>query len=222
MAKIEPENIADLQRMIETSNGWFDGLLKSRKLIAEGEENEVGKATREETKVRVGWLGDTMSVVCCRWVTSELHSRSSYSSTCEEVWEKPMTFEEFKSSEWWELAMEKFKGGSCDASEIFARHDDEEEEGDGPKSYASITAQCEKRYRDWLNNNRLDKGYNTVRFWVYGNGDAGFSFNGKNYEFDVSELAGIIEKVRAFDEAGVELRDGELVVKVGKEDGDDR
>lgn len=216
----EPRSIADLKRMIATSSGWFDGLLKSRRLLAEGEENEVGKATREEVKVRTGWLGDSMSVVCEQWVTSEIKDGSCYSSTSRTLWEKPMTFEEFRASEWWELAMEKFKDGSCDASEIYARHYYEDEEGEGPLSCAHITAQCERRYRDWLNNSRLAKGHDKVELWVQGNGDAGFAFNGREYEFGVSELAEIIEKARAFDEAGVELHDGELSVKVGKGGGD--
>ena len=216
MAKSEPENRADLYRMLETSNGWFDGTIESRQLKEPGADYEIGMVDSESTHVSASPYQECdVMVYRQRHVVSELRGPRSCSLDVQRVWTKEMTFDEFKASEWWEPTIKRFAKGSCDASEIYVKCDESNEDGDiGPNSYIHVTAQCEKHYRDWLGNPRLDKGFNIVSLWLQGNGDMGFTLNGETYEFDVSELPGLIEKARAFDEAGVILEDGKLTVEL--------
>lgn len=223
--KTEPENKADLYRMLQTSNGWFDGQITYESMRDTTADPEVGMVDCESTHVSASPYQDCdVMVYREQHVISKVRGRGAYSLDVKRVWAKPMTFEEFKNSEWWEPTITKFKDGSCDASEIFVKCDEtspDEDGGIGSESYVHISAQCERHYRDWLNNSRLAKNFDKVSLWLQGNGDMGFTFNDKTYEFSADELVEYIEKARAFDEAGVTLEDGTVTVKLPqKEDND--
>lgn len=216
MGKTEPESKADLYRMLETSNGWFDGLIEYEEIKDPQDDYEVGMVNSESTHVSASPYQecDVMVYRNCD-VVAEVRGPKSCTLDVQRVWTKEMTFEEFRASEWWRPTIERFAKGSCDASEIFVRCDEANLDGDiGPDSCVYVTAQCEKRYRDFLNNRRLAKGFNKVSLWLQGNGDMGFTLNGKIYEFDVSELAEFIEQARAFREAGITMVDGKLTVEL--------
>lgn len=216
MGKTEPENRADLDRMLLTSSGWFDGLIESEQIRDPHADLEVGMVDRESTHVSASqYQGCDVMVYRDRHVVSEVHRPGSFSMNVQRVWTKEMTFEEFKASEWWRPTIERFANGDCDASEIFVKcYEDCDADGTGPSSRVCITAQCERYYHDWLNNSRLANGFDEVSLWLQGSGDMGFALNGKTYEFEVSELAGFIEQARAFKEAGIALEDGKLTVEL--------
>lgn len=220
MTKTEPENRADLYRMLETSNGWFDGQIEYEQVRDPHADYVVGEVDSESTHVSASpYNGCDVVVYRNRHVVSDVRGPRSCSLDVQRIWTKRMTFDEFRASEWWEPTIEKFAGGSCDASEIFVRCDETDEgDGTGPDAYVHISAQCERHYRDFLNNNRLAKGHDDVSLWLQGNGDVGLTLNGKTYELDVNDLVECIEQARAFREFGVELDDGKLVVKLGSDE----
>lgn len=216
MAKTEPENRADLYRMLQTSKGWFDGQIEYEQVRDPEEDPVVGMVDCESTHVSASpYQGCDVSVYRQRHVVSEVRGPRSCSLRVQRVWTNEMTFDEFRASEWWGPTIEKFADGSCDASEVFVRCDETDEDGGtGPSGYVHVTAQCERHYRDWLGNERLGKGFDSVGLWLHGNGDMGVTVNGETYELGVSELVGLIERARAFEAAGVELDDGRLTVEV--------
>lgn len=217
MTKVLPENKADLYRMLQTSTGWFDGMIEHEQVKPPEADYELGMVESESTHVSTSPFEECDVVVHCdRRVVSKVRGPRACSLDVQRVWTRRLTFEDFKASEWWRPTVEKFADGSCDASEIFVKSDNSEC-GVGSGAYAYVTAQCERHYRDWLGNTRLAKGYDEVSLWLQGNGDMGFTLNGKTYELEVSELADLIEQVRAFEAAGITLEDGKLTVEVGKE-----
>lgn len=214
MGKTEPENRADLYRMLQTSSGWFDGLIESEQIKDPQADYEVGMVSSESTHVSASpYQGCDVMVYRNRDVVAEVRGPKSCTLDVQRVWTEEMTFEEFRASEWWRPTIERFANGSCDASEIFVKSDDSEC-GVGSGAYAYVTAQCESHYRDWLGNTRLTKGHDEVSLWLQGNGEMGFTLNGKTYELEVSELAEFIEQARAFREAGIALEDGKLTVEL--------
>lgn len=213
MAKKEPENVADLARMIDTSTGWFDGTVSWKDLRC-GKPYEVGMESDESVHVAAREYSDTVEVYLLRNVVSKVRSPSSCSLEGRRAWSKEMSFDEFRASEWWPMAMEKFKDGSCDASEVYVMA---ESDGEGRNGHVEVTAQCERRYRDFLGNSRTSKDVDKVVFWLCGNGDAGFSFNGDDYEFSIEDLAGYVKRAREFEDAGVKMEDGMLTVELEKE-----
>lgn len=216
MGKTEPENRADLYRMIETSNGWFDGQIEYEQVRDPHADYEIGMVDSESTHISANPYQECdVKVYRNRHVVSELRGPKSCSLDVQRVWTKALTFDEFKASEWWQPAIEKFAKGSCDASEIFVRCDEADEDGGtGSDSYVHISAQCEKHYTDWLNNTRLDKGFDAVSLLLQGNGDMVFTLNGRTYELDVSEFAECIEQARAFRESRIALEGGKLIVEL--------
>lgn len=214
--KIEPENKADLYRMLETSEGWFDGMIEYKTVRDMKVDPEVGMVDSESIHVAANpYQGCDVKVYQEQHVITEVRSGGSLSLTIKQPWAKEMTFAEFRDSEWWGPTITKFAKGSCDASEIFVRCDETDDDGGvGSEGYVHITAQCEKHYRDWLGNTRLAKGFDTVGLWVQGDGEMGVTLNDETYELSVSELVGYIERARAFDEAGVKLEDGKVTVEL--------
>ena len=213
--KTEPENRADLYRMLKTSSGWFDGQIDYVYLRGKSDP-EVGMVDCESTHVAANpYQGCDVMVYREQHVITKVRNDHSYSLTIKQLWTKRMTFDEFRDSEWWSPTIEKFADGSCDASEIFVKCDETDECGGvGSESYVHVTAQCEQHYHDYLNNSRLSKGFDRVSLWLQGNGDMGVTLNGETYEITVEELVEYIEQARAFENAGVRLEDGKVTVKL--------
>ena len=155
-----PECKADLYRMLETSEGWFDGQIEYKDLKGKSDP-EVGMVESESTHVAANpYQGCDVMVYRQQHVITEVRSAGSFSLTTQRLWTKRMTFAEFRDSEWWGPTITKFAKGSCDASESFVRCDETDDDGGvGSGGYVHITAQCEKHYRDWLGNTRLAKGF---------------------------------------------------------------
>lgn len=216
--KTEPESKADLYRMLQTSSGWFDGQIEYKGVRNVHDTPTVGMVDSESTHVTASpYQEDDVVVYRQQHVISEIRGPSSFSLDTKRIWTRLMTFDEFKASEWWEPTITKFAGGSCDASEIFVTCDETDDDGGiGPNGYVHITAQCERHYHDWLDNSRLDKGFDKVSLWLQGNGDMGVTVNGETYELSVSELAECIKQARAFAAAGIKLEDGVLSVTLPK------
>ena len=220
-AKLFPESRADLYRMLQTSDGWFDGQIAYEQVRDPHAPYEVGQVDCESVHVSASpYQGCDVEVYRNRHVVSEVRGKRSCSLRVERMWTERMSFDEFRMSEWWAQTIGKFGGGDCDASEIFVRCDDSDC-CDGPNSYVHVSAQCERHWRDWLGNGRLAKGHDDVMLWLQGNGDVGFILNGTAYEMTVGELAECIEQARAFAAAGVEIEDGRLTAMVGGKDGDE-
>lgn len=212
-----PENKADLYRMLQTSNGWFNGQIDYESFSFPNDTPEVGMTYGESTHVSASpYHASDVEVYRQREVVSEVRGAGSLSLDVQRVWTKKMTFDEFRASEWWEPTIKKFADGSCDASEIFVKC--EETGGVGSDSYVCITAQCERHYQDFLNNGRVAKGFDSVELWLQGNGDMGITLDGETYDVNVEELVEYIEQARAFENAGVTIEDDELTVKLNRKE----
>jgi hypothetical protein len=210
--KREPENCADLKRMMETSGGWFDGTIIYKNLRKDGEPYETGQKVSESIHVRV--VAGCVDVFCCEGIVGEVKGPSRCSIETRELWRKHMSFVEFRESEWWNPAMEKFAGGDCDASEIYARN-----MPDGMlEEWAGIEAHVEKHYRDWLGNSKMARGYHDVKIYLEVSGELEIKLGKRSLCMEVEEIFDLVDKAREFEAAGIKIEDGELRVKVKRDD----
>lgn len=157
--KNEPRTIADLQFMIETSSAWFDGCVKY-----ESTNNPVEKGQISDVRYCISTYTDRIEVEKKTGVIAEVRSTSSYSSSIEtETIETYNSIEEFKVSEWYELAMDKFSNGDADVSWADAAYVDEEKVSTcDPYKTTDVVMDVGKQYKDWLGNVRQSKGYSTL------------------------------------------------------------
>ena len=219
----EPRTFEDLWLMRKTSKEWFDGQLRYEN-VRKGADPEVGMV--DSVSWHVVPSSNRVRVIMNTHVISEVRSggRSlSLRIESEDVAEY-RSMAEFRASEWWDLTMEKFAGGDADASWLRSIEIDGEDVraeptwiGYGP----SITVSMEvgKQYRDWLGNNRQDKGHGTLDVRVERmSGELCLCHDGHVVEGTVEEIEAAMALVERLRDLGVEVADETITVPLRKGD----
>lgn len=203
-----PETCRDLERMIETSRGWFDGQIAKEQLVPNSEPHPVGCVYENVTRVAAHPYNDTVVVSNHDVVVTKVHGDKSWASTYDTKWSREMTFDEFRASEFWEPAMGAFEGGDADAS-AFDRFD---ASCDGADGFVSI--EMERQYTDWLGNPRLAKEHDRFECHADMAGWLTLKCGKREYDGDARELFDLVDEALAFRGRGIRLNGGELRVRV--------
>ena len=221
----EPKTFADLWLMRETSQEWFDGQLRFED-VRNGADPEVGMVANISWNVDV--LPDKVEILKKTYVISDVgpggHS-FSYRTDIETVAEY-RSMEDFRASEWWDLAMEKLSWGDTDASwlrEVELDGVPMEIEpawiGYGP-SY-TVSMEVGSRYRDWLGNNRQGNGHKTLGVTVDRmSGELLLQCDGHTVEGTVEEIEVAMMLMDRLKSLGVEVGDEMITVPLRKGDGE--
>ena len=213
-AKPQPKTCRDLERMIETSSGWFDGQIAKKQLVPNSEPHPVGCVYENVTRVAAHPYNDTVVVSNHDVVVTKVHDAKSWSSTYDTKWSREMTFDEFRESEFWEPSMEAFKGGDCDASAF----DQFDASCDGADGHVSI--EMERQYKDWLGNLRVAKEHDRFECHVDMAGWLTLKCGDRVYDGDARELFDLVHEAERFRDAGIKLEYGTLHVALRGEDGE--
>ena len=216
----EPKTFEDLWLMRETSNAWFDGQVKYEN-VRKGADPEAGMV--DSISWHVAPSSDLVRVYRNTHVICEVQGRSSFSCRIKsETVAEYRSMGEFRDSEWWDLAMEKFAGGDADASWLRSVELDGEEVGVEPTwvGYgpdATLSVEVGKQYRDWLGNTRQDKGYGTLDVRVERmSGDLYLRHDGHVVEGTVEEIEAAMTLAERLRGLGVEFGDGTITVPLPK------
>ena len=205
-AKTEPQNCADLARMIETSSKWFDGTIEY-----EGHNHDdakVGDLCEESVHVRVDVANGIVRVFAREMRVGEVLGHRHYSLTPKTIWENEYSFDEFRRSEWWEKALAAFENGDCDASRFGF---DVQEYDDG--ATLAIEACIEEHYRDFFNNTRTGKGERKIAIYVDLDGKVELhDADGRWRSYDISEWLDAMEIREKLTSRGVEVSTSGLSV----------
>ena len=163
----KPKTFRDLDFMISTSKEWFDGCVKYENTNNPVEEGQINS---------ISW--HVCAHVNCVEVYKQIHVicevRTEHSFSCRldrETVAKYNTMEEFESSEWYKLAMDRFSSGDSDTSwldtvTVNEQDVDTRESWTGYRDYVYVDMEVGKTYNDFLNNNRQRPGHDTLSIKV--------------------------------------------------------
>lgn len=225
----EPKTFEDLWLMRETSNEWFDGQLRYEG-VRKGADPEVGMV--DSVSWHVVPTSNRVRVIMKTHVISEVRSggRSLSLRIESNTVDEYRSMAEFRSSEWWDLTMEKFAGGDADASWLRTVDLDGEEVTDreprwigyGPST--SVEMEVGSQYRDWLGNTRQGKGHGTLSIRVERmSGELWLRCGEHEVEGTVEEIAEAVALVKRLKRLGIEVGYTEIRVPIaeeGERDGD--
>lgn len=222
----EPKNCFDLRYMIESSNA-SNGIInyESHKGV------EVGDPMCYKTIVSTSFANvanDKDGIVNVYHVTDRLSDiyavghnglPNSYSTRAETDWRETFTFDEFKDSEYWPLAMEAFKSGNPDSSqhglwvsdgwENDIQHDFCEE--------VFVGFNVPKCRTDWGNNDHILGSSVDGEFIIDRLGFVRLSLGkDERWRGHICELMNQINELQSYKDAGVRLNVGEVVVRIGE------
>lgn len=222
MTEKEPKTFDDLWLMIETSKEWFDGQLRFEN-VRNGADPEVGMVADISWNLDVS--PNRVKILKKTYVVSDVKTGGSFSCRVDiETVAKYGSMQEFRDSDWWDLAMERFSWGDTDASwlrTVDIDGDTVEIEpawiGYGPRF--TVSMEVGSRFRDWLGNNRQGNGHKTLGMTVDRmSGELFIQCDGHTVEGTVED----IEKAMMFAERlmriGVEVEDESITVPLGKGD----
>lgn len=151
----KPKTFRDLNFMISTSKAWFDGCIKyenTNNPIEEGQVNSISW--------HVNAVHNYVEVYKSVHVICEVRNPHSFSCTAKRYTvARYNTIKEFESSEWYELAMDKFSDGCCDTSWMDSIQVDEKSVAldncwTGYTAYTDVDMEVGTTYKDFLNNTR--------------------------------------------------------------------
>ena len=219
----EPKTFEDLWFMCKTSNAWFDGQVRYKR-VRKNADPEVGAVDS------VSWcVVPSSGCVRVRKLTHVISDvrPGGHSFSCRiesETVAEYSSMEEFRDSEWWDITMEKFAGGDADASWLRAVDLDGEEITDeggpwiGYSSSTSVEMGVGRQYRDWLGNTRQDKGHNTLSIRVERmSGELWLRCGDHEVEGTVEEIAEAVALVERLKRIGVEVGDTGIRVPIAEE-----
>lgn len=213
--KTKPENTRDLARMIETSSqGWFDGAFDYEPVRNKDLPLCEGDVTERVTRISVPYNSDLVRIQQDETYITKVKSEQSYSASRRTLWTKEMAFEEFAASEWFEKVTSKFADGDADASPFEHITIDEYQDG------VYIALECERHYKDWLGNHRLDKKHHKLEVGTYRDGTITIKFGDHAYEGDVYELMELIDTAIELRKCGITLDKNEVRIPLPRH-GDD-
>ena len=163
----KPKTFRDLDFMISTSKEWFDGCVKYENTNNPVEEGQINSISWHVC-VHVNCVEVYKSI----HVIHEVRNEHFFSCTTErKTIAKYNTMEEFESSEWYELAMDRFSGGDSDTSwldtiTVNEQNVDTHESWTGYGEYTYVDMEVGKTYNDFLNNSRQRPGHGTLSIKV--------------------------------------------------------
>ena len=211
----EPKTFADLDLMLKTSEGWFDGCVKYESTdnpIEEGQINSI------RYHVSVSYSNTYVEVYKATHVISNVRSNSSFSCTVnQETVEKYNSMEEFKSSKWYELTMSKFGNGDVDASWLNSACVDEKEVPTRDVfAVTDINMEVGNQYKDWLGNVRQGKGHSTLSIRIDRMSGCLCLYCGdyRVEDFTVKELQEAVDLVNNLKSCNVKVKGGMLTVPI--------
>jgi hypothetical protein len=218
---MEPRTFEDLWLMRETSKEWFDGQLRYEN-VRKGAAPEVGAVDSvswhvvpTSSSVRVY---KSTHVICDVRMNGNSFSCNVKNDTVAEY----QSMAEFRDSEWWDLTMERFAGGDADASWLRSVELDGEEVGVEPTwvGYGpdvTLSVEVGRQYRDWLGNNRQDKGHGTLDVRVDRmSGTLSLYLDGHEVNGTVEEIEAAMTLIERLADLGVEVGDGTITVPLPK------
>ena len=219
----EPETFEDLWFMRETSSTWFDGQLRYED-VRKGADPEVGMV--DSISWHVVPSSDRVRVRRGKHVICEVRGSHSFSCRVEgETVAEYRSMAEFRTSEWWGPAMEKFAGGDADASWLHVVGVDGEEIPDvepqwigyDPSTYVEM--KVGSQYRDWLGNTRQNGGHDTLSIRVGRmSGELCLQCGEHEVEGTVEEIAGAVALAERLEQLGIEVGHTEIRVPISKEE----
>lgn len=223
----EPETFEDLWLMRETSGAWFDGQFRYED-VRKGADPEVGMT--ESVSWHVVPSQDRVRVRRNKHVISEVRGSHSFSCRIEgETVAEYRSMAEFRASEWWGPAMEKFARGDADASWLHTVDVDGGEIPDvmpqwiGYDPSTCVEMEVGSQYRDWLGNIRQNGGHGTLSICVERmSGKLCLRCGRHEVEGTVEEIAGAMALMERLRRLGIEVGHTEIRVPVPEEgqDGD--
>lgn len=222
---IEPRTLEDLWLMCKTSNAWFDGQLRYED-VRKGADPEVGMV--DSVSWNIIQFSDCLKVRKHTYVICEVRP-GKYSFSCRvesETVAEYQSMEEFRASEWWYLAMEKFAGGDTDASWLRTVELNGDQVrvqhawiGHGPD--VTLSVEVGNKYCDWLGSIRQGKGHSTLDVMVDRmSGTLSLQLDGHEVEGTVEEIESAMTLVERMSELGVKVGDDTITVPLPKKEGD--
>ena len=208
--------------MRETSDGWFNGEIKRENTCG----NNSPKVGMIDSKTwHVVPTTDSVEIRLFTHTISDVSSdRKSMSFKIEsKTIAEYNTIEEFRDSEWWDLAMKKFANGDADASwlnfvEINEKKIFDDECGwiaYSPRTFISM--EIARSYRDWLNNHRYKKGHDTLGINVDRmSGEINLLYKEYNVVGTIEEIAQALELANRLKELKISLDDDYISIPINK------
>lgn len=217
-----PKTFQDLWFMRETSDGWFNGEIK-REDVRGNNPPKVGIIDSKTWHVVP--TADSVDIRLFTHIISDVSSdeRSMSFKVKSETIVEYNTIEEFRNSEWWDLAMKKFANGDADASwlnfvEINEKKIFDDECGwiaYSPSTFVSM--EIGRTYRDWLNNHRYEKGHDTLGISVDRmSGEINLLYKEYNVAGTVEEIAQALELANRLKELKISLDDDHISIPINK------
>ena len=217
-----PKTFQDLWFMRETSDAWFNGEIK-REDVRGNNPPKVGMIDSKTWHVVP--TTDSVEISLFTHIISDVSSDEQSMSFKVEL--KTIaeynTIEEFRDSEWWDLAMKKFANGDADASwlnfvEINEKKIFDDECGwiaYSPRTFISM--EIARSYRDWLNNHRYKKGHDTLGINVDRmSGEINLLYKEYNVVGTIEEIAQALELANRLKELKISLDDDYISIPINK------
>lgn len=217
-----PKTFQDLWFMRETSNAWFNGEIKHENIRG----NHPPKVGMIDSKTwHVIPTIDSVEISLYTHIISDVSfdERSiSCKIKCETIAEYN-TIEEFRNSEWWDLAMKKFANGDSDASWLnFVEINEKKifDDNCGWIAYSPstfISMEVARPYCDWLNNHRYKKGHDTLEINVDRmSGEINLSYKEYSVAGTVEEIAEALKLANKLKELKISLDDDHISIPINK------
>lgn len=217
-----PKTFQDLWFMRETSNAWFNGEIK-RENVRGDSPPKVGMIDSKSWHVVP--TTDSVEIELRTHIISDVSSNGQSISCkikCETIAEYN-TIEEFRDSEWWDLAMKKFANGDADASWLnFVEINEKKifDDNCGWIAYSPstfISMEIARPYCDWLNNQRYKKGHDTLEINVDRmSGEINLSYKEYNIAGTVEEIAQALKLANKLKELKISLNDDRISIPINK------
>lgn len=215
-----PKTFQDLWFMRETSDAWFNGEIK-RENVRGNNPPKVGMIDSKTWHVVP--TTDSVEISLYTHIISDVSSDGKSISCkikCETIAEYD-TIEEFRNSEWWDLAMKKFTNGDADASWLnFVEINENKifDDNCGWIAYSPstfISMEIARPYCDWLNNHRYKKGHDTLEINVDRmSGEINFSYKEYNVAGTVEEIAQALKLANRLKELKISLDDDHISIPI--------
>ena len=209
--KMEPESVRDM--------AWAAQQQASNAVTIErhdaGNDSSYGALNHAEVNVTAWEYKDEIEVYRSTYRYKEPLKTGGWSLDGEHETLARLSFEEFRTSEWWEPYLAKTRGLNFDSSwmDSFRVNADED--------FAAVTFYAPEYRSVWWCSSDVPTG-ETVRCEVdvSSDGTVLMRFDGESEESMVSDFIEAVRRLRAFDEAGVSLdEEGNVIVRKTSERG---
>ena len=217
-----PKTFQDLWFMRETSDAWFNGEIKCENVRG---DNPPKVGMIDSKTWHVVPATDSVEIELRTHIISDVSSDGNSMSlkVKSETIAKYDTIEEFRNSEWWNLAMKKFANGDVDASWLnFVEINEKKifDDNCGWIAYSPstfISMEIGRTCRDWLNNHRYKKGHDTLEINVDRiSGEINLLYKEYNVAGTVEEIAQALELVNKLKELKISLDDDHISIPINK------